>query len=138
MSVDTKYRDGSNPAQVMDFFKTKKAGKGFTVEAIAEATGLDKGVVAGTASVIARFNGHLVKVEKGVYRKASQADLDSFAEHVPVPGANGVTTKRVTSEDLEGQTVKELRADAKAAGVTGFSKMAKKELIDAIVKSAAG
>ena len=56
----------------------------------------------------------------------------------PADEVDIVTAKRVTSEDLEGQTVKELRADAQAAGVTGFSKMAKKELIDAIVKSAAG
>ena len=132
MSVSTTYQKNSRIGSGYDVFtKTKKAE--LTTAEIAKKVGMDEGEARARARHIAKFNGHLVKIDQVTFRLATDDELASFKEHVPLARAANKPAPAYTAEELDDSSAANLKTIAKAEGIKGYSSMKKDDLIDALV-----
>ncbi|MDK1017910.1 MAG: hypothetical protein QGD89_00685 [Actinomycetota bacterium] len=113
MSVNASYRKNSRIGSVYNVLTETKKAELTTVE-FAEKVGMNEGEARAKARHIAKFNGHLVKIDQVTFRLATDDELASFEEHVPVARAAN------------------LKTIAEAEGVKGYSSMKKADLFDAL------
>ena len=134
MSVSTTYQKNSRIGSVYNVFtKTKKAE--LTTAEIAKKVGMDEGEARAKARHIAKVNGHLVKIDSVTFRLATDNELGSSEEHVPVARAANKPAPAYSAEELSESTAATLKTIAKAEGIKGYSSMKKDDLIDALVDS---
>ena len=129
MSKSTTYRKGSRIGSVYNVFtKTRKAE--LTTAEIAKKVGMEEAEARAKARHIAKFNGHLVKIDQVTFRLATDDERANFVEHVPV--SRVAKKSKPAVDEMNRMTVKDLRSLASGFGVTGTRVMKKVELVDAI------
>lgn len=133
MSVTTTYQKNSRIGNVYNvFIKTKKTEL-TTAEIAKKIDGMDEAEARAKARHIAKFNGHLVKIENRTFRLATDKELSAFVDYVPVARAANKPAPRYDADELGESTTANLKNIAKAEGHKGDSSMKKDDLINALV-----